>query len=199
MRISPPGVTIFGVCVFIVLVGFLHIYKPTINPIHQTLSQYANYPRGVLFDIGIIAVGIGASSLAFALKVAHPTISSVGLGLIITFAVTSLLVGFFHTSPEYASSGGVALFGKIHIVAATLGFISLAMAAIIVNKSLITSYPSSAHSISFFMAAMVIGDLVLALTVLMSNQIAIIGIIERLAFASFLGWLCVVAYVLLPG
>jgi hypothetical protein len=144
----------------------MHLLRPEVDVANEATSVYALGSFGGLATIAVLAVGIAALVLAWALDRAVSTVSKVGVGILGLFGVCKLLQAFF---PIDAVGSVMTTAGSVHNILGNFAFFSLPVAAFLITRSL------SRHSsnCSWLLVASTVG-------VLSSGLIGGFGIAQRL-------------------
>ncbi len=117
----------------VLAVSALHVLPPTaaISPIRRTISEYAYYETGWVFNLGVLILAAGSlavfAALAYA-KLIRPA-SFASLGLLLWSAGLAAVVYF----PKHDWSVGPSTHGTIHRMASLVAFLSLPLGALLVT------------------------------------------------------------------
>ncbi|MEV0461000.1 DUF998 domain-containing protein [Catellatospora methionotrophica] len=117
----------------VLAVSALHVLPPTaaISPIRRTISEYAYYETGWVFNLGVLILAAGSlavfAALAYA-KLIRPA-SLASLGLLLWSAGLAAVVYF----PKHDWSVGPSTHGTIHRMASLVAFLSLPLGALLVT------------------------------------------------------------------
>ncbi|MEU8004962.1 DUF998 domain-containing protein [Catellatospora sp. NPDC049111] len=117
----------------VLAVSALHVLPPTaaISPIRRTISEYAYYETGWVFNLGVLILAAGSLAVFVALayaKLIRPA-SFASLGLLLWSAGLAAVVYF----PKHDWSVGPSLHGHIHRMASLVAFLSLPLGALLVT------------------------------------------------------------------
>lgn len=117
----------------VLAVSVLHVLPPTagISPIRRTISEYAYYETGWVFNLGVLILAAGSLAVFVALayaKLLRPA-SFASLGLLLWSAGLAAVVYF----PKHDWSVGPSLHGHIHRMASLVAFLSLPLGALLVT------------------------------------------------------------------
>jgi hypothetical membrane protein len=108
----------------------LHVLPPTnaVNPVRRTISEYAYYETGWLFNLGVLALAVGSLGVLVALvRTGISRAASVaGAGLLLWCAGLAGVVVF----PKHNWAVGPSMSGDIHRVASLIVFVALPVGAI---------------------------------------------------------------------
>ena len=127
---APSTLSLLGLVGFVVPVTALHGLRPELDPVSTFLSEYAIGPYRLLWTGALFALGLGSLVLCAGLR--HTTLvrQRVALALLTVWSLGTIVAGVFPTDP-----GGVpvSVRGIIHGVAASVGFLSFVVAAMILS------------------------------------------------------------------
>lgn len=113
-------------------VSALHVLPPTaqLSPVYATISEYAYYETGWVFNLGVLVLAAGSlavlGALAYA-KLVRP-LSFAALGMLLWSAGLAAVVYF----PKHDWTVGPSTSGHIHRVASLVAFVSLPIGALLV-------------------------------------------------------------------
>mgnify|MGYP003286658110 CR=1 FL=1 len=195
-RMTMSRVTMFlallafvGIVDFLLNVAVLHFLRPDVNPVLEPMSNYAVGPYGFLFTAADIGLGLAALALTFGLylSIAPPGRSYVGLFLLGLYGVSVLLAGIFPIDV----GGEAATFGIIHNIVGNISFFGFPIAVILLSLGMgkderWRSFRPPALVVAFAVVLTVI------LTIVGSN-IGLFGVTQRIANATQLLWILLVA------
>ncbi|MBB5872688.1 hypothetical protein F4553_006122 [Allocatelliglobosispora scoriae] len=116
-------------------VGVLHLLPPTadLSPIRRTISEYAFYDTGWIFNYGVLALAAGSLAVLLALAGAglvRPT-SAGAVGVLVWCLGLAAVVYF----PKHNWAVGPSPSGTIHRAASLLAFVALPLAAILIARA----------------------------------------------------------------
>jgi hypothetical protein len=114
-------------------VGVLHILPPTaaLSPVRRTISEYAFYETGWLFNYGVLALAFGSFAVLLALVGARLTgTTSMTVVALALWCLGLAAVVYF---PKHNWSVGPSASGSIHRAASLVAFVALPVAAIVVG------------------------------------------------------------------
>ena len=181
---------IVGVAVYLLMLGALHFLRPDVNPVTEPISTYgASGPYGFLFlaaDLGS-AVAALALTLGLYLGMAPPARSYVGLFFLGIYGVSELLAGLFPLDVGAEAT----LIGTIHNIVGNLSFFGVPIGMILLSLAMgkderWRSFRPPALVVAFAVVLTVI------LTIVGSN-IGLFGVTQRIANATQLLWILLVA------
>jgi hypothetical protein len=134
MRLRPAvGLGYLAVGTGLLLLGLLHpLAAGRVDPVQQTLSEYAFGTHGWMFDLAVSLLSVGSGVLLLALLAARvlswPSVG--GLALLVWVIALPVLVAF-----EKADwSAGPSVSGYVHRYACLAAFVALPLAARAVGK-----------------------------------------------------------------
>jgi hypothetical protein len=179
---------IVGIAAFLLSLAALHFLRPDVNPVLEPMSNYAVGPYGFLLTAADIGSGLAALSLMFGLYlgIAPRGRSYVGLFFLGVYGVSALLAGFFPIDV----GGEVTTVGTIHNIVGNIAFFVFPIAAILLSLGMgkdeqWRSFRRTALAVSFAAVLTVI------LTIVSSN-IGLFGLTQRLANFTVLLWILLV-------
>lgn len=128
-----------GVGWFVVVVTALHLLPTGLDPVGRTVSEYVNQPYGWLVPLAGLGMALGSVAVTLALSplLAHAGAGArAGLALLALWSGAMLIVAAFPADParprqaiEWTPAG------VVHVVAGGIAFVSLALAAVLVSRS----------------------------------------------------------------
>ncbi len=181
---------IVGVAVYLLMLGALHFLRPDVNPVTEPISTYgASGPYGFLFlaaDLGS-AVAALALTLGLYLGMVPSARSYVGLFFLGIYGVSELLAGLFPLDVGAEAT----LIGTIHNIVGNLSFFGVPIGMILLSLAMgkderWRSFRPPALVVAFAVVFTVI------LTIVGSN-IGLFGVTQRIANATQLLWILLVA------
>ena len=181
---------IVGVAVYLLMLGALHFLRPDVNPVTEPISTYgASGPYGFLFlaaDLGS-AVAALALTLGLYMGIVPPARSYVGLFFLGIYGVSELLAGLFPLDVGAEAT----LIGTIHNIVGNLSFFGVPIGMILLSLAMgkderWRSFRPPALVVAFAVVLTVI------LTIVGSN-IGLFGVTQRIANATQLLWILLVA------
>ena len=180
---------IVGVAGYLLNIAALHFLRPDVNPVSEPMSNYAVGPYGFLLTAADIGSSVAALTLMFGLYlgIAPPGRSYVGLFLLGLYGVSELLAGIFPIDV----GGEATTVGTIHNIVGNIAFFAFPIAVIFLSLGMgkderWRSFRRPALAVSFAVVLTVI------LTIVSSN-IGLLGVTQRLANVTALFWMLVVA------
>lgn len=119
---------IAGAAIAVVLIGLMHAVATDMNPIQQTISQYALGPYDWMFDIGVIVLAVGSALIGAAL-VRGQVLRARSAAVVLWGAwVVGLVVVVAFERTRW--SEGATLSGSMHRVASIVAFLAIPLAAL---------------------------------------------------------------------
>jgi hypothetical protein len=191
IRLLASAAAILGVAAGI-LVAWLHLSRTEVDPWRDGVSAYALTRVGNLYRIQAVGTGVAALLVSIALLSAGLS-TGVAVSLLVAFGVSRVLIARYPTDPR-----GTTRFsrtGRLHILLATVTFLSIAVAAPALAGTLTASdgWTGSADLLTVLgwaTTACVLGTFA-------SNTVPatrrVFGLVERGAYAGMLAWLVVAA------
>jgi hypothetical protein len=118
----------------LLVLGVMHLLRPDVDVVAEATSTYAVGSFGYLATAATFAVAVGALVLAFALRKAVATVSTLGVGMLTLFGVCKLIQTFFpiDVEPDLVTTTA----GSIHNIVGNIAFFSIPVAAVLVSRSL---------------------------------------------------------------
>jgi hypothetical protein len=118
----------------LLVLGVMHLLRPEVDVVTEATSSYAVGSFGFLATAATFAVAVGALVLAFALRKAIATVSTLGVGMLTLFGVCKLIQAFFpiDVEPDLVTTTA----GSVHNIVGNIAFFSLPIAAALVARSL---------------------------------------------------------------
>ena len=114
-------ITKIGAIVFIALLVLLHIINTAVNPIWQSISEYALGNTGWLMNVTFFSLGISFLTLGiYLIKKLPNTGSKIGGVLLIIASLGNFLAGIFNTDSVSTLPEKITISGQIHNAAAGL-------------------------------------------------------------------------------
>ena len=134
-RTTGLSILVVAMAAFDLLVlGVMHLLRPDVDVVADATSTYAVGSFGFLAIAAVFAVAVGALVLAFALRKAVATASTLGVGMLTLFGVCKLIQAFFpiDVEPDLVTTTA----GSVHNIVGNIAFFSLPVAAVLVARSL---------------------------------------------------------------
>src|ERR687894_2429767 len=180
---------IVGVADYLLIVAALHFLRPDVNPVTEPISNYGVGPYSSLLTAAVLGSGVAALALTLGLYLGMvpPARSYVGLFFLGIYGVSELLAGLFPLDVGAEAT----LIGTIHNIVGNLAFFGFPLAVILLSLAMgkderWRSFRPTALAVAFAVVLMVI------LTIVGSN-IGLFGVTQRLANATQLLWILLVA------
>lgn len=90
------ALALLAVVLDLAILAAFHLLQPGVDPVESATSSYAHGTAGALSQVGTLAAGVGALSLAVALAhLRSRTGALVGLILLVVFGVAKVVQSFF--------------------------------------------------------------------------------------------------------
>lgn len=117
----------------LLVLGVMHLLRPEVDAVAEATSTYAVGSFGFLATAATFAVAVGALVLAFTLRRAVATVSTLGVGLLALFGVCKLIQTFspIDVEPDVVTTTA----GLVHNIVGNVAFFSLPVAAVLVARS----------------------------------------------------------------
>ena len=169
----------------------LHVVRSDVDPTMDGVSAYALGPFGYLYRIQVVATGLAALLLALAFLASG--VSGFALALLALFGISRVLIARYPTDPRGTTS--LSRRGRLHIILATVSFLTIAFAAPWIAGAVATSSswvgPATAlTALGWATTIFALGTFASATTPATKR---VFGLVERGAYASTLAWVVVAA------
>lgn len=173
--------SLLGLCLFVALVGLLHVLEPAYSPLTSTISEYVLGAYGFVMIVAFLVLASGSGALALAIRQTR-LLGPVGMGCLWIWSLGTMIAGIF---PTDVGGNPVTWHGVVHALAATSALLSLYVAelsglrrALAVNKTR-----------PFAISSLVI-CLIIPLTFLLGGLgLLAFGLLERVIVACHVVWL----------
>jgi hypothetical protein len=170
------------------IVVALHVSRSSVDPLVDGVSAYALGPLAHWYRIQVVATGLAALLLALALGV-EGLASGIAVAWLVAFGISRVLIARYPTDPHGTTSFSRA--GRLHIVLATVTFVSIAVAAPWIGSDLAGrpawAGPTGVLSVlGWATTAFALGTFASSTTPATRR---IFGLVERGAYAGMLAWL----------
>jgi hypothetical protein len=188
------GIVIAGVLLAILLEAIAQVLPPYYSPISQTESDLAVGPYGFLEAINFFIRGVYTLIFLVALMNIIPKEyqSRSGLTLLGLSAIGKLIIAFVATD---LTARPETVHGTVHALVAVLSFICGALGLLLIALSL--RHDPNVHPSPLFLAGFAIvtfvWSLIVIATIVVSSQIGIWGLMERILSLLFNGWILIVS------
>lgn len=178
--------SIIGYSYFLVAIIALHFLRPNLNPMTNSVSEYAIGPYGWLITTSIVAVGVSTLALALGLfwGEASKGWSRIGLILLCLGSTGAIIAGFFTTVPDGAPP---TVSGTMHFLASLIGFSSLVAGILLQTRHFKQDENWHIFYPTLWRLALLI--LILFLGYLLTYMSDFSGLTERIFIASTMPWL----------
>ena len=188
------GMVIVGIMLFVLLEVIVQLLPPHYNPLSQSESDLAVGPYGFLMALGFAIGGVLTFLFvsAFMNVVPKQGWSRSGLMLLDVAAICKLIIAFVATD---LTSSPQTIHGTIHAIVALISFFCGALGVLLLSRSLrhvLDVRPAPRFLIGFAIVTFVWSVLVIV-TVVVSAQIGIWGLLERIATGLYLLWVLIVS------
>lgn len=199
-RVS-AGAAMIGVVGYVAVDVVLQLLPPYYSPISEAESNLAVGPFGAVMNLNFLGRAATTLCAMVAIRALGPAsaLQRVGLLLLGLAGLCSGALAFFPTDIAVAGTGLVAetTAGLVHLVFATLGFLSALAAVVLLTISLHHNHllPGSHRAALLFAGIASAGLLFLLLTTTVAPSL--LGLAERMCLLGILGWVfCVCAGIL---
>ncbi|WP_104197637.1 DUF998 domain-containing protein [Cryobacterium sp. M15] len=192
LRRVSASAAMLGVLGYVAVDVVLQLLPPHYSPISEAESNLAVGPFGWVMSVNFL--GRAATTLCALVAIGQlGTVSAlhrIGLLLLGVAGLCSGVLAFFPTDIPAAGAGLVAetAAGLVHLVFATLGFLTAFAAIVLLTRSLHRNalLPESHRAALIFTAIAMAGLLFLLLTVTVAP--GLLGLAERICLLGILGW-----------
>lgn len=180
------ALALLAVVLDLAILAAFHLLQPGVDPVESATSSYAHGTAGALSQVGTLAAGVGALSLAVALAhLRSRTGALVGLILLVVFGVAKVVQSFFPIDLD----GVTTTAGTVHNLTGNLAFFALPVAAVLLGRAV-------SHLTGRVLPAW-LGWLVVLTTVgvLVGDAVGVFGLAQRLYLVTAAVWVaaCAVA------
>ena len=176
---------------FVVTSLVLHLLRPDVDPLRQSMSQYQRGRLGFVMVLGFLAVSLAAVALAAGLRAAQMPAGGSRAGTIslLLFAIVFVLVAAF---PPDASGNPDTASGQVHNLGGLLGLISMTVAAVLFSLR----FRRDERWRSVFGVSMAVAVLIpVSIVGLILSPSALEGLFDRLGPPTFISlWMLMVAW-----
>jgi len=122
---------------FLVLLTALHIIKPEFDPSWRFVSEYGIGRHGWIMVVAFLFLALSCLAAIIAIRSEIGTTGGkIGLALLLVVAVALVAAGIFVADPITASKDELTTHGGLHALAGTIGIPGLAIAAVLISRSL---------------------------------------------------------------
>jgi hypothetical membrane protein len=188
------GAVIVGIMLVVVLEVIVQLLPPHYNPLSQSESDLAVGPYGFLMALDFIIGGVLLLLFIVAFRRVIPKEGQSRSGLILlgVAAICKLTIAFAATDltprPE-------TIHGTIHAVVALVSFFCEALGLLLLARSLrhVPNMRPSARFLVGLAIVTLVWSLIVIVTVVVSTQIGVWGLLERVATALSFVWVLLVS------
>jgi Protein of unknown function (DUF998) len=130
-------VVLAAAALFLLLLAALHALEPEFDPSWHMISDYELGRFGAVMALALASLAVGSASLGVALRPhVHTVAGSIGLGCLLVCSVAQLGGGIFTTDPITATRDQLTTHGTLHGLSALVGIPGMALAALLLSRSL---------------------------------------------------------------
>jgi hypothetical protein len=178
-----------------VLVVWLHAQDAGVDPRRDGVSGYGASPAAPVYRTQVVLTGVAALALSVALAIGGEA-PAAGLAALQAFGAARILIAWNPTDREGEPPTAT---GRRHILLATLGFMAIGIAAPVLGLS--AAFVGQPLEGGVRVVSILVPVTIIATFGAGSRPAgrAVFGVVERLAYAAFLGWLVLAAAALLGG
>jgi hypothetical protein len=184
------GTVMVGIVLSVFLEVTVQLLPPHYNPLSQSESDLAIGPHGWLMALNFLLRGVLylIFVVTFLRIIPKEGQSCVGLILLGISAIEKLIIAFAATD---LSERPQTIHGTIHALAALTSFFCGALGILMISRSLshISTLRPSLHFLLALASATLVWSVIVILTVFVSTQIEVWGLLERILTALFSLWI----------
>lgn len=169
-------ITIGSVVAFVVLTVSLHFLQPGYNPVNQLMSELALGPYGIIMLFAFITLALALSSLAFGIW--QRSANKIPAVVLLIGAVCFLGAGILP----------IAVFNTAHVTLVFSSFLMCGLAMYLLPGCLSSILSAHDRMISWGLGG------VLAVTVILGQEVLPTGIAQRVEAAILLIWVVIFAW-----
>ena len=176
---------------FVVAALVLHLLRPDVDPLRQSMSQYQLGRFGFVMVLGFLAISLAAAALAAGLRAVRMPAggSRAGTIALLLFAIVFVLVAAFPPDP---SGNPDTASGQVHNLGGLLGLITMTIAAVLFSLR----FRRDERWRSVFGVSMALAVLIpLSVIGLILSPSSLEGLFDRLGPPTFISlWMVLVAW-----
>ncbi len=188
------GAVIVGIVLFVLLEVIVQLLPPHYNPISQSESDLAVGPYGFLMALNFVIAGVLdlLFLVAFMRVIPKQAQSRSGLILLGFAAICKLIIAFAATD---LTSRPHTIHGTIHAIVALVSFFCAALGELLLARAL--RHDSTVRLPQRFLVGLasvtLVWSLIVIVTVVVSTQIGVWGLLERIATSLSFLWILIVS------
>lgn len=130
-------VSLSAAALFLVLLSFLHVIKPELDPSWHFISEYAIGDHGWIMVVAFLSLALSCAALFVSIRRDVRTSGGkVGLGFLLAGATGLFIAAVFTSDPITASENGATTHGTLHGVGNVIGTLAIPIAAVLLTRSL---------------------------------------------------------------
>jgi hypothetical protein len=188
------GVVIVGIMLAVLLEVIVQLLPPHYNPLSQSESDLAVGPYGFLMAINFVIRGllILIFLVAFMRVIPQEGQSRSGLILLGVSAIGKLIIAFV---PTDLTSPPQTIHGTIHALVALVSFFCGALGILLLARSLrhVPNVRPSPRFLVGLASVTLVWSVIVIVTVIVSTQIGVWGLLERILDGLFYLWILIVS------
>jgi hypothetical protein len=188
------GVVIVGIMLAVPLEVIVQLLPPHYNPLSQSESDLAVGPYGFLMAINFVIRGllILIFLVAFMRVIPQEGQSRSGLILLGVSAIGKLIIAFV---PTDLTSPPQTIHGTIHALVALVSFFCGALGILLLARSLrhVPNVRPSPRFLVGLASVTLVWSVIVIVTVIVSTQIGVWGLLERILDGLFYLWILIVS------
>jgi hypothetical membrane protein len=188
------GAVVVGIALFVLLEVIVQLLPPHYNPISQSESALAVGPYGFLMALGFAIGGVLTLIFIVAFRRVVPKEGQSRSGLILlgVAALCKFIITFVSTD---LTPRPQTIHGTIHAIVALTSFFCGALGVLLLARSL--RHVSNVHPSPRFLVGLatvtLVWSVIVIVTVAVSAQIGVWGLLERIATGLYLLWVLIVS------
>ena len=188
-----PTYTLSGIAVFVAISVILDFIEPNYDAASQTLSDHLNNDYRWVMFVALSSLGLACWALAGAVRTAFvaPIQSKLTVRLLVIAGSSFIVASIFPANPDTLDTTLGTASTVIHVVAAFAAFISL----LIVMNALSNRLRKAGLLQGRYQAMRWLARLgpLLLILLIASGQSGYVGIVQRVLFGVFFGWMSLLA------
>lgn len=178
---------------FTSLIVALHFLRSDLNPVSRTTSEYAVGSYGFVMTAAFICMIVMSLALVTLLAAELPAEdqSRTGVWLLGIWIIGAILAAIFPIDPE---GPGDTTAGTIHRIAATVGFLSFSVGALLISRAFgrVASWQQFHRYARALAVAMLVGYVIMM--VMLITEAGYAGLVQRILLVTIVAWMVLVVW-----
>ncbi|WP_327657457.1 DUF998 domain-containing protein [Streptomyces sp. NBC_00483] len=175
------------------------LVNPAYSPVTEVISRYVNGNHGWLITAALLTIGVASAASAARLRSAD--VSRTGRVALLVWAAGVFVAGIFPADPP-GLWGQPSPADMVHGMAATLAFVALPLAALLLHRGLAARWARGAallrvvsrfSLVSTAVLVVFLGDVMGGPSLSIGGFPTVVGLVERIAFGADLLWVALAA------